>query len=243
MSLDSVLATRIRQSGPISVADFMADCLLHPRWGYYVTRDPLGAAGDFTTAPEISQMFGELIGLCLAQTWMDQGRPASFTLAELGPGRGTLMADLLRATSIVPGFLDAAGIALVEASPVLRAAQKRALAGHDVRWLDRADALPDDRPLFVVANEFFDALPIRQFLRDGGGWRERLIGLRDGALCFGLGARAARLVIERQFGRMAAMRAGEITDVPLAQAVAERKVLTDHFLDRYESFFLPVAGA
>ncbi|MCB1364971.1 MAG: SAM-dependent methyltransferase [Rhodobacteraceae bacterium] len=224
MSLDSVLATRIRQSGPMSVADFMADCLLHPRWGYYVTRDPLGAAGDFTTAPEISQMFGELIGLCLAQTWMDQGRPASFTLAELGPGRGTLMADLLRATSIVPGFLDAAGIALVEASPVLRAAQKRALAGHDVRWLDRADALPDDRPLFVVANEFFDALPIRQFLRDGGGWRERLIGLRDGALCFGLGARAAQPALGH---RLDDTQEGDLVEIcaaagPVADALARR---------------------
>ncbi|PJE35688.1 methyltransferase, partial [Pseudooceanicola lipolyticus] len=102
MSLKDLLAARIRQSGPISVADYMADCLMHPEHGYYATRDPLGVAGDFTTAPEISQMFGELIGLALAQTWLDQDRPAPFSLAELGPGRGTLMADALRAAARVP---------------------------------------------------------------------------------------------------------------------------------------------
>ncbi|MFV0513308.1 MAG: class I SAM-dependent methyltransferase [Jhaorihella sp.] len=224
MTLVSALAARIRQAGPITVADYMTDCLLHPRWGYYVTRDPLGGAGDFTTAPEINQMFGELIGLCLAQSWIEQGSPAPFTLAELGPGRGTLMADLLRATRMVPGFLDAAAIQLVEASPVLRAAQRRALAGHDVRWLDRAEALPDDRPLFLVANEFFDALPIRQFLRDGDGWRERLIGLRDGALCFGLGARAPQPALAH---RLEDTRQGDLVELctaalPVADALARR---------------------
>jgi NADH dehydrogenase [ubiquinone] 1 alpha subcomplex assembly factor 7 len=112
---------RIREGGPITVADYMAECLLHPVHGYYTTRDPFGAAGDFTTAPEISQMFGELVGLALAQAWLDQGAPAPFTLAELGPGRGTLMADVLRATRGVPGFHAAAQVVLVEASPVLRA--------------------------------------------------------------------------------------------------------------------------
>ena len=102
--LEALLIRRIAAAGPISLADYMAECLLHPEHGYYSTRDPFGAGGDFTTAPEISQMFGELIGLCLAQSWLDQGAPAPFTLAELGPGRGTLMADLLRATKAVPGF-------------------------------------------------------------------------------------------------------------------------------------------
>jgi len=189
MTLKQTLAARIAHSGPISVADYMADCLLHPTLGYYTTRDPLGAAGDFTTAPEISQMFGELIGLALAQTWIDQGRPAPFTLAETGPGRGTLMADLLRATQPVPGFHAAAEIALIEASPVLRATQQKTLNSHTPIWLDHASALPR-QPLFLVANEFFDALPIRQFQRVGAGWAECLVGLQDGTLSFGLGAPA-----------------------------------------------------
>ncbi len=185
------LAARIATTGPVSIAEYMAECLLHPTLGYYATRDPLGAEGDFTTAPEISQMFGELVGLALAQAWIDQGRPAPFTLAELGPGRGTLMADLLRATRRVPGFHDAARLVLVEASPVLRARQAQALEAYAPEWIGTVDGLPD-APLFLVANEFFDALPIRQFVRDGAGWRERQVGVRDGALCFGLSAATPR---------------------------------------------------
>jgi SAM-dependent MidA family methyltransferase len=183
--LADLLMRRIAATGPMSVAEFMAECLMHPEHGYYSTRDPFGAAGDFTTAPEISQMFGELIGLWLAQVWMDQGAPAAFTLAELGPGRGTLMADILRATRAVPGFHAGARVRLVEASPVLRRVQRQTLAGHDVTWIDHAEALPE-APLFLVANEFFDALPIRQFERDRMGWRERMVGLVEGRLAMGL---------------------------------------------------------
>ncbi|QYZ70199.1 class I SAM-dependent methyltransferase [Neotabrizicola shimadae] len=183
--LADLLARRIAATGPITVAEYMAECLLHPAHGYYATRDPFGTAGDFTTAPEISQMFGELLGLCLAQSWLDQGAPTPFTLAELGPGRGTLMADVLRATRAVPGFHAAAQVVLVEASPVLRQVQARTLGSHPVEWVGDAADLPD-RPLFLLANEFFDALPIRQFQRDGAQWRERLIGLKGGALAFGL---------------------------------------------------------
>ncbi|MGR3363300.1 MAG: class I SAM-dependent methyltransferase [Maritimibacter harenae] len=186
MSLDDKLRARIAQSGPMSVADYMAECLLDPEHGYYTTRDPLGAAGDFTTAPEISQMFGEPVGLCLAQGWMDQGAPEAIVLAELGPGRGTLMADILRATRSVPGFHDAARVALVEASPTLRDRQQATLAGYGVTWADRVEDLPPG-PLFLVANEFFDALPVRQFQRDGATWRERQVGVVDGQLAFGLG--------------------------------------------------------
>ncbi|AVO36702.1 class I SAM-dependent methyltransferase [Pukyongiella litopenaei] len=185
MTLRDLIAARISETGPITVADYMADCLLHPEHGYYATRDPLGAAGDFTTAPEISQIFGELLGLALAQAWLDQGRPAPFVLAEPGPGRGTLMADILRATRAVPGFAEAAQVTLIEASPTLRKIQAERLSNHTPRWLDRLDQLPD-LPLFLVANEFFDALPIRQFLRDGGGWREKRIALDGGRLVFGL---------------------------------------------------------
>ncbi|WP_232824929.1 class I SAM-dependent methyltransferase [Primorskyibacter marinus] len=184
-----ILRTRIAAEGPIPVADFMAESLLHPVHGYYATRDPLGARGDFTTAPEISQMFGELIGLCLAQSWLDQGAPASFTLAELGPGRGTMMADILRATARVPGFHDAAGIYLVEASATLRARQAEVLAGHAPTWLDNAADLPD-APLWLVANEFFDALPIRQYVRNGAAWCERRVGQSDEGLRFGSAAPA-----------------------------------------------------
>ncbi|QBF30928.1 class I SAM-dependent methyltransferase [Thalassococcus sp. S3] len=197
MSLKDVLIARIQAEGPISVADYMAECLLHPQFGYYTTRDPLGVAGDFTTAPEISQMFGELIGLSLAQSWLDQGRPNPFTLAELGPGRGTLMADLLRATKGVPGFADAARIVLVEASPALKTRQKETLAGYEPHWITATSDLPD-QPLFCLANEFFDALPIRQFLRDGTGWRERRIGLDESVLRFGLGVRQAQPALQHR---------------------------------------------
>lgn len=186
-ALAELIKARIAQSGPMSVADYMAECLLHPDHGYYATRDPLGAAGDFTTAPEISQMFGEVIGLALAQAWLDRGTPAPFTLAELGPGRGTLMADILRATARVPGFHAAAQIHLVEASPPLRAAQVTALGPHTPTHHDSVDTLPDTQPLFLIANEFFDALPVRQFVRDDTGWRERQVGVKEGKLVFGLG--------------------------------------------------------
>ena len=185
--LARLLIERIRDTGPISVADYMAECLLHPLHGYYTTREPFGAGGDFVTAPMISQMFGELFGLALAQAWVDQGSPSPFTLAELGPGTGVLMADALRATRRVPGFHAAARVVLVEASPRLRAVQARALAasGHQPQWLDGVEDLPD-RPTFLIANEFLDALPIRQFQLTAEGWRERLVGLVDGALAFGL---------------------------------------------------------
>jgi len=183
--LAELLARRIAASGPITVAEYMAECLMHPEHGYYSTRDPFGVAGDFTTAPEISQMFGELVGLWLAQVWTDQGARGAFALAELGPGRGTLMADMLRATQAVPGFAAAAELHLVETSPTLRRIQRETLAGHDVTWHERVETLPE-APHFLVANEFFDALPIRQFQRDAGGWRERVVGLLEGRLAMGL---------------------------------------------------------
>lgn len=184
--LMAVLARRIAATGPITIAEYMADCLLHPEHGYYTTRPPFGTEGDFITAPEISQMFGEMLGLCLAQVWIDQGRPERVALAELGPGRGTLMADMLRATRAVPGFAKAVEVHLVEASPRLRAVQKTTLTDQQVRWHGALETLPD-LPLLLVANEFFDALPIRQFQRGPEGWRERQVALQDGALGFALG--------------------------------------------------------
>ncbi|MFD2740155.1 class I SAM-dependent methyltransferase [Sulfitobacter aestuarii] len=186
MSLLALIRARIAAQGPMRLDEYMQTCLLHPEYGYYTTRDPFGKTGDFTTAPEISQMFGELLGLCLAQNWLAQGAPESFTLAELGPGRGSLMADALRACRAVPGFLEAADILLVEASPALRDRQRQTLSGHRVRWASDLTALPD-APLFLIANEFFDALPIRQFLRAETGWHERQVGLVGDGLRFGLG--------------------------------------------------------
>ena len=181
--LARVMLRRIQATGPLTVAEFMAEALLHPEHGYYSTRDPLGARGDFTTAPEISQMFGELLGLALAQTWLDQGSPSRIVLAELGPGRGTLMQDALRATRGVPGFHDALSLHLVEASSALRAAQAERMPR--AAWHDSAADLPRG-PLYLVANEFFDALPIRQFVRAGPAWRERMVTTQDGALAFAL---------------------------------------------------------
>lgn len=187
--LARLIAARIRTAGAMRLDEYMQMCLLHPRHGYYATRDPFGASGDFITAPEISQMFGEMIGLALAQSWLDQGSPAPFTLAEVGPGRGTLMADVLRAIGVVPGMAAAAQVMLVEASAHLRDVQ-RARLGAGITHLDEVADLPA-QPLFLVANEFFDALPIRQFQRVAEGWAERIVALDDqGALVLGLAAPA-----------------------------------------------------
>lgn len=186
MTLHDHIITRIIAEGPLRIDEYMKTCLLHPTMGYYTTRQPFGEHGDFITAPEISQMFGELIGLCLAQKWLTDGAPDAFTLAELGPGRGTLMADVLRACRGIPGFLDAAQVVLVEASPALQAVQRDTLGKHDVCWIDNTAQLPE-APLYLIANEFFDALPIRQFVRAGPLWRERQVGMNEGALQIGLG--------------------------------------------------------
>jgi SAM-dependent MidA family methyltransferase len=185
--LTKILLRQIEQSGPITVAEYMTQCLLHPKHGYYSTHQPLGSKGDFVTAPEISQMYGEMIGLCLAQAWMDQGAPSPFTLAELGPGRGTLMSDILRATRSVSGFHDAAQVTMVEASPVLQQQQVETLAGFEINWTTTVTELPE-QPLFIVANEFFDCLPINQFVRTEHGWQEQMIGAEDGELGFMLTA-------------------------------------------------------
>ncbi|WP_075215322.1 class I SAM-dependent methyltransferase [Mongoliimonas terrestris] len=187
--LDRIRAL-IAATGPLSVADFMAMALGDPEHGYYTTRDPFGAAGDFVTAPEISQMFGELVGAFAVAVHADLGAPDPVRLVELGPGRGTLMGDFLRVAAVRPGFRRAIDLHLVETSPRLRAAQAAVLAraGVPATWHDRLDTLPAG-PLIVIANEFFDALPVRQLVRTAEGWRERVVGLGpDGSLAFGAGA-------------------------------------------------------
>ena len=179
--LGRLIQQRIALTGPMTLADFMAEALGHPRLGYYRRAMPLGAAGDFTTAPEISQMFGELLGAWLAERWQAMGAPPSFNLVELGPGRGVLMADALRATQRVAGFHAALKLHLVEINETLRAEQAVALGIHEPTWHERLDDVPP-APILLVANEFFDALPVRQFHKSARGWCERMVGLSaDGA--------------------------------------------------------------
>ncbi|MBK8841098.1 MAG: SAM-dependent methyltransferase [Hyphomonadaceae bacterium] len=185
----SALAQRIieaiRINGPMPVSLYMLMCLHDPGDGYYATRP--GFNHDFTTAPETSQVFGELLGLWVAHEWMRLGSPPKFWLVELGPGRGAMMADMLRAAGSVKGFNDAVQVALVEASPALRKQQNAILARHEIHHFDELGSVPPG-PSIIIANEFLDCLAIRQFVREGNGWRERQVGLdRDGHLVFGAG--------------------------------------------------------
>jgi len=196
-ALADSLRRRIAAEGPMTVGTYMANCLTHPSLGYYTTRDPLGRAGDFTTAPEISQMFGELIGAWCAVMWEALGKPSPVALVELGPGRGTLMADALRAVKGRADFLAAVRLHLIEASPALRTAQERTLGHHTPNiaptWATDLGELPQG-PMIVVANEFFDALPIEQFVRRDGLWRRRVVAVdQGGALALQESAEALRL--------------------------------------------------
>jgi SAM-dependent MidA family methyltransferase len=183
--LEAKIRARIAAHGPLPVADYMALCLAHPEHGYYMTRDPFGARGDFITAPEVSQMFGELIGVWMAAVWRQMGGPPRVRLVELGPGRGTLMSDVLRALRVTPAFLDAASLHLVEISPVLKAKQQETLSGValPVSWHASFDEVPEG-PAIVIANEFFDALPVHQAVKTRRGWCERCVGLDGETLVF-----------------------------------------------------------
>lgn len=184
-TLPELIDMQIRNNGPMSVASYMALCLTHPTKGYYKADDPLGTAGDFVTAPEISQMFGELVGFFFVNLWQQMGSPKAFTLLELGPGRGTLMADMLRVACRAEGFRDGLDLRLFETNPALVAEQHARLEPYDPQWIDSFEKIGDG-PLLVVANEFFDALPIRQFVLAEDGWHERMVGLTEGARSFGL---------------------------------------------------------
>ncbi len=185
--LGGELARMIEADGPMTVDRFFALALGHPEHGYYMGRDPFGRAGDFITAPEVSQMFGELIGIWCAAGWQMMDAPADWNLIELGPGRGTLMADALRACSVMPGLRDGMTVHLVEMSPELRKMQAETLqrAGVEPVWHDRLEDVPD-APSLIIANEFFDALPVQQIQKQAGRWHERVVGVdADGALVFG----------------------------------------------------------
>lgn len=179
-TLKDRLVRQIEAGGPISVEAFMAAALGDPDFGYYMTRDPLGRGGDFITAPEISQMFGELVGLWLASEWQRMGSPNPVKLVELGPGRGTLMTDAIRAMAVMPGLPEAIDLHLVETSPVLLAEQQKRL---DASWHPTLAEVAEG-PMLLVANEFFDALPIRQFVMSNEGWRERCLGRQGDNLVF-----------------------------------------------------------
>ncbi|MEJ0022321.1 MAG: SAM-dependent methyltransferase, partial [Alphaproteobacteria bacterium] len=190
----------IAQDGPLTIAQYMAFCLHDPAHGYYSTRPALGADGDFITAPETSQMFGELIGLWCAQTYVELGSPPRCNLIELGPGSGVLMADAWRAMKALPAFRETAEIYLVEPSAPLRAAQKENLAkvGAEARWIEKLSDTPA-APSIIIANEYLDVLPIRQFIRTETDWRERLVGARDGELAYGFAPEAANGLVPNAF--------------------------------------------
>ena len=191
MRLLDRLKAEIRQNGPMTVAQYMSACLHDPAGGYYATRPRLGAVMKSPSAPMVSQMFGELIGLWSAEVWVRLGRPARVLWAELGPGDGTLICDALRAARAAPAFLTAAELWMVEPSGPLAAAQQERLAAAPVRprWIQALDELPRDAPLILIANEVLDCLPARQFVRTAKGWAEKVVGLGgDGGLAFGLGA-------------------------------------------------------
>jgi SAM-dependent MidA family methyltransferase len=186
--LEAEIRRRIALAGPMPVRQFMALCLTHPEHGYYMTRDPLGRSGDFITAPEISQVFGELIGLWAASVWHLMGQPENVRIVELGPGRGTMMLDALRAAQVMPAFRAAIVVHLVEISPVLQHQQQMAFSGGDVPvvWHQSFGEVPEG-PAIVLANEFIDALPVNQAVKQLNGWYERVIEIdADDRLTFGI---------------------------------------------------------
>jgi NADH dehydrogenase [ubiquinone] 1 alpha subcomplex assembly factor 7 len=234
-ALSKRIKARIRDTGPMSVAEYMTLCLLDPVDGYYPTRDPLGSEGDFITAPEISQMFGECLGLWVVQSWIDLGRPARFNLVELGPGRGVMMADILKAVALEPNCLKAAQIILVEASAALQAVQAKTLgmSGALVSWADRLEEV-DDAPCLIVGNEFLDCLPIRQFIctdpfAGDKGWSERLVGVSDDQLRFETDGQIAPPSLTATFpGTHSAARKDELLEICPANAQ-----LVDHLKERF----------
>jgi NADH dehydrogenase [ubiquinone] 1 alpha subcomplex assembly factor 7 len=186
--LETEIRRRIALAGPMPVRQYMTLCLTHPELGYYMTRDPLGRGGDFVTSPEISQVFGELVGLWAASVWHLMGRPENVRLVELGPGRGTMMLDALRAAQVVPAFRAAIVVHMVEISPVLQERQQQALGAIDVplMWHRSFEELPDG-PVIVLANEFFDSMPVNQAIKQFNGWYERVVEIdNNGNLAFGI---------------------------------------------------------
>jgi len=223
--MTTALAEKIKSlilaSGPMSVTDYFALCLADPEHGYYRTRNPFGRAGDFVTAPEISQLFGEMVGIFLVIAWQRHGEPADARIVEIGPGRGTMMADMLRVIArLAPRLYETATIHLVETSPALQDVQRQTLSTHSGRiaWHTSFEEVPEGFTL-IAANELFDAIPIRQFVKTPTGWRERMVGLdSDGELCFAAGVATLDPAVLPQ--RQIAPPDGEIFEIaPARQAV------------------------
>lgn len=227
-TLKDRLARLIAASGPITVADYMATCLFDPDAGYYTTREPFGAAGDFTTAPEISQMFGELVAVWAWSAWAALGKPVPSVLAEIGPGRGSLMADMLRTLGrLDPAFVTLARVAMIEASPRLAEIQKVKLASGRAKptWFADIASLPP-LPLVIIGNELFDALPVRQFIKTPQGWCERMVTLDEaGELTFGVGAAGIDPALLPQ-------GAEEAADGAIFEAAPARESLMDEIASR-----------
>jgi NADH dehydrogenase [ubiquinone] 1 alpha subcomplex assembly factor 7 len=220
-ALAQKLSARIAAGGPLLIDDYMAACLADEEFGYYRRANAIGAAGDFTTAPEIAQIFGELIGLWLADRWQAQGAPKLFNLVELGPGRGVLMQDALRAIGkALPAFLAAARLHLVDISAPMREEQRRRLGAYAPVWHAAFADVPNDAPLFVVANEFFDALPVRQHVRRGAAWHDRRVGLQDGRLAFVEGD-PVPADFSADFARAAAPEGAVVETCPAGEALAQ----------------------
>jgi len=220
-ALKEKIVQLIRAQGPITLAQYMQIALGDPFHGYYIARDPFGR--DFVTAPEVSQIFGELIGLFFVQAWEDRGRPDTFHFVEAGPGRGTLMADMMRAAAKVrPDFARAAKIVFIETSPLLRSKQKTALDGYAPRWVLRIDEVPSDAPFYFIANEFFDALPIRQFVLGENGWRERMVTAEGDNLRFALTPDAQPVAFARGDAEAGAVREINASAEGMVAEIAER---------------------
>lgn len=223
MSRDDLTA-HLASHRAMSVADYMAWCLTARDDAYYRVAEPIGRTGDFITAPEVSQIFGELVGLWMGAVWLSMGQPAPFVVVELGPGRGTLVSDAMRALRVVPGFADAARLHLVERSGTLRQAQAGALAAYAPVWHERLEDVPDG-PLVLVANEFFDALPVAQFVHAEDGWHERVVRMgADGCPVFASGASCqppeiATLLPDPEPGAILESR---LASLPACQALGER---------------------
>ena len=215
--LERIIIQQIKDRGAMDVATYMRLCLGHPDHGYYMSRDPLGAQGDFTTAPEISQIFGELIGAWIADTWMKLGAPKDFILLECGPGRGTLMADALRVTKNIEEFHDAMHLHLLEISPVLKEKQSESLAGYEPTWHDDLTTLPTDYPVIVIGNEFLDAFPVRQLTWSASGWQEKMVEIDKNDTLRFTDVLAEKHVTERLIPFLIPPKEGELVEVSLEQ--------------------------
>ena len=220
-NLKSILVNQIISEGPIPLSKYIEQCLLHPIFGYYTKEPIFGAKGDFTTAPEISQMFGELIAMSILQTWINQGSPSQIILAELGPGRGTMMADMLRTFKSYPKFLDAVEIHMVEASSNLRRIQEATLQEYKISWHEKLPKF-ENKHLFLIANEFFDALPIEQYLRKGDNFFKRTVQVSDGKLEFGLEEKPTKIYFLDM--RLSDTSNGDIVELNLSAAKLSKNI-------------------